>query len=73
MDAETEEIITLSDKISAACAGHKNRIALQATLNVCATAIVNACDTLLEAEKTTDELAERLSEAVRGWSAAHPN
>jgi hypothetical protein len=74
MDPETEEIIELSDKLSQAGAGYKNHIVLQATLNLCATAIVNACDTREEAEKAASELAERLTEAVSSyWSSAHPN
>jgi hypothetical protein len=74
MDPETEEIIELSDKLSAVGAGHKNHIVLQATLNVCATAIVNACDSREEAERAASQLAVRLAEAVRDyWSTAHPD
>jgi hypothetical protein len=41
---------------------------------ICATAIVNACDTLQEAEKAADELAVRLTESVRSyWTAGHPH
>ena len=74
MDPETEEIIELSDRLSRLSAGHKNHIVLQATLNLCATSIVNACDTREEAEKAASQLAERLTEAVSDyWSAGHPN
>ena len=43
MDEETEQIVELSDKLSEVSTGYKNNIVLHATLNVCATSIVNAC------------------------------
>jgi len=74
MDKDTEEIVRLSHEISALGAGHRNHIVLQATINVCATAIVNACDTRQEAETASEQLAKRLAEAVNAfWSTSHPN
>ena len=64
MDTDTQEIIALSEKISRLCEDYKNFIALNATINVCATAIVNASDTREEAEEAADQLAHMLSEAV---------
>ena len=74
MNTDTQEIIALSEKISRLCEDYKNFIALNATINVWATAIVNASDTREEAEEAADQLARMLSEAVvRYWSAGHSN
>ena len=74
MDIDTKEVIALSEKIAKLCEDYKNFIALNATINVCATAIVNASDTREEAEAAADKLAHMLTEAAkRYWSAGHYN
>jgi hypothetical protein len=74
MDKESEEVIALSDKISVLSAGYKNSVVMQATLNVCATAIVNGCNTREEADRASDAFAVRLAGAVRSyWTADHPH
>jgi hypothetical protein len=74
MDTDTKEIIALSEKISRLCEDYKNFVALNATINVCAMAIVNASDTREKADKAADQLARMLSQAVgRYWSAGHSN
>jgi hypothetical protein len=41
---DTEDIMELSEKMSAISAGYKNGVVLQAALNVCAMVIVNTYD-----------------------------
>jgi hypothetical protein len=74
LDQEQEAIVALCNELSADSAGYQNHIVFRATLNVLATAIVNACDTLPEAEIATDETSAALATAVkRYWQVAHPN
>jgi hypothetical protein len=71
---ETKQGIELSQKISALCVGHTSKLAAQALLNVCATVIVNSCNTLEEVEDAVGEVSEKLTQAVHAyWLAAHPN
>jgi hypothetical protein len=69
-----EELVALTDKMSALGAGYKDHVFLQATLSVLTMVVVDACDTLDEAEATVGELAKGLVEAIRNcWAADHPH
>lgn len=54
----------ICDELSTVCRGYKNRVVQQATLNVCAAALVNVSSTLPRAEETANELSLRLKEAM---------
>jgi hypothetical protein len=76
LDPETEEIVALSDKISAlgAADGVTNTVMMRAALNICAAAIVSGCHTCEEAERVADQLSRDLAKGVRDyWSAKHPH
>jgi hypothetical protein len=71
---DNEDIIELSERMSALSAGYKNDVFLQAALNICATVIVNAYDTREEVDRAAGQLAVRLAETVqRYWEAEHPH
>jgi hypothetical protein len=71
---DTENIVELSEKMSAIAAGYKSDVVLQAALNVCATVILHAYDTREEVDRAAGQLAVRLAETVQGyWEAEHPH
>ena len=73
-EADIEEVIALSERLSGVCAGQKIEVALQALLNVCAMGIVNACKTGEEANRSADKAAKRLPKVVQQyWRSAHPH
>jgi hypothetical protein len=73
-ESDSEDVIALANRISNVCQGQRPQLVMQATLSVCAAFVVNESDTLLEADKAADDLAEQFAETVRGyWAAAHPN
>jgi hypothetical protein len=61
---DTEDIMELSEKMSAISAGYKNGVVLQAALNVCAMVIVNTYDNREEVDRAAGQLAVRLCSTV---------
>jgi len=74
LNQEQEEVVALSNELSAVAAGHRNDIVFRATINLLATAIVNACDMLSEAETASEQTGEAIASAVRNyWRTSHPH
>jgi hypothetical protein len=69
---DTEDIMELSEKMSAISAGYKNGVVLQAALNVCAMVIVNTYDNREEVDRAAGQLAVRLvARSLIGRCCAH--
>ena len=74
LDQDQEEIVALCDRLSAACEGYKNQAVFQATLNMLATSIVNACDSREEVTRAARKTGDALTRALRSyWFAARPH